>query len=143
MTPSTPGGSLSADPTSTPSASLTGIGASSIQPFYGKVLYQYNKLNPGVTVNFTGSGSGPGVTAIQQNTASFGQSEVPMTAAQLAASKGPVLQVPVDLGGVAVSYHVSGVVRGPQAQRPGAGRRSTCARSPTGTTRPSPPSTRA
>jgi phosphate transport system substrate-binding protein len=91
---------------------LTGIGASSIQPFYGKVLYEYNKLNPGVTVNFTGSGSGPGVTAIEQNTASFGQSEVPMTAAQLAASKGPVLQVPVDLGGVAVSYHVSGVSGG-------------------------------
>jgi phosphate transport system substrate-binding protein len=91
---------------------LTGIGASSIQPFYGKVLYQYNKLNPGVTVNFTGSGSGPGVTAIEQNTATFGQSEVPMTSAQLAASKGSVLQVPVDLGGVALSYHVSGVSGG-------------------------------
>jgi phosphate transport system substrate-binding protein len=107
----TPGGSLSADTTS-PAATLTGIGASSIEPFYGRVLYQYNKVNTGVTVNFTGSGSGPGVTAIEQNTASFGQSEVPMTAAQLAASKGPVLQVPVDLGGVAVSYHVSGVSTG-------------------------------
>jgi phosphate transport system substrate-binding protein len=91
---------------------LTGIGASSIEPFYGKVLFEYNKLNPGVTVNFTGSGSGPGVTAIEQNTASFGQSEVPMTAAQIAASKGPVLQVPTDLGGVAISYHVSGVSGG-------------------------------
>jgi phosphate transport system substrate-binding protein len=49
------------------------------------------------------------VTAIEQNTANFGQSEVPMTASQLAASKGTVLQVPVDLGGVAISYHVSGV----------------------------------
>ena len=107
--PSTPGGSLSSNTTSTPAATLTGIGASSIQPFYGKVLYEYNALNHGVSVNFTGSGSGPGVTAIQQNTANFGQSEIPMTAAQLAASKGPVLQVPVDLGGVAISYHVSGV----------------------------------
>jgi phosphate transport system substrate-binding protein len=106
---STPGGSLSSNTTSSPAATLTGIGASSIQPFYGKVLYQYNQLNHGVSVNFTGSGSGPGVTAIEQNTANFGQSEVPMTSAQLAASKGPVLQVPVDLGGVAVSYHVSGV----------------------------------
>jgi phosphate transport system substrate-binding protein len=106
---STPGGSLSSNTTSTPAATLTGIGASSIEPFYGKVLYQYNQLNHGVSVNFTGSGSGPGVTAIEQNTANFGQSEVPMTAAQLAASKGPVLQVPVDLGGVAISYHVSGV----------------------------------
>jgi phosphate transport system substrate-binding protein len=107
--PSTPGGSLSSNTTSTPAATLTGIGASSITPFYGKVLYEYNQLNHGVTVNFTGSGSGPGVTAIEQNTANFGQSEVPMTSAQLAASKGPVLQVPVDLGGVAVSYHVSGM----------------------------------
>ena len=107
--PSTPGGSLSSNTTSSPAATLTGIGASSIQPFYGKVLYEYNQLNHGVSVNFTGSGSGPGVTAIQQNTANFGQSEVPMTAAQLAASKGPVLQVPVDLGGVSLSYHVSGV----------------------------------
>jgi len=106
---STPGGSLSSNTTSTPAATLTGIGASSIQPFYGKVLYEYNQLNHGVTVNFTGSGSGPGVTAIEQDTANFGQSEVPMTAAQLAASKGPVLEVPVDLGGVAISYHVSGV----------------------------------
>ncbi len=73
------------------------------------MLYQYNKDNSGVSVNFSGSGSGPGVTAIEQNTANFGQSEIPMTAAQQAASKGPVLQVPTDLGGVAVSYHVSGV----------------------------------
>jgi phosphate transport system substrate-binding protein len=76
------------------------------------VLFQYNQLNKGVSVNYSPAGSGPGVTAIEQNTASFGQSEIPMTAAQLAASKGPVLQVPVDLGGVAVSYHISGVAAG-------------------------------
>jgi phosphate transport system substrate-binding protein len=88
------------------------VGASSIQPFYGRVLYQYNQLNKGVTVNYSPAGSGPGVTAIQQDTANFGQSEIPMTAAQQAAAKGPVLQVPVDLGGVAVSYNVSGVADG-------------------------------
>jgi phosphate transport system substrate-binding protein len=104
---STPGGSLSSNLTSTPSAALTGVGSSSISPFYGRVLYQYNKDNPGVTVNYSPTGSGPGVTAVEQNTASFGQSEVPMTSAQQAASKGPVLQVPVDLGGVAVSYNES------------------------------------
>ena len=109
---STPGGSLSTGLTSTPSAALTGIGSSSIVPFYGKALYEYHAANSAVTVNYSGSGSGPGVTAIEQNTASFGQSETPMTAAQLAASKGPVLQVPVDLGGVSLSYHVSGVAGG-------------------------------
>jgi phosphate transport system substrate-binding protein len=110
--PSTPGGVLSSDTTSTPAASLTGIGSSSIEPFYGRTLYQYHEDNSKVTVNYTGSGSGPGVTAIEQNTASFGQSETPMTAAQLAASKGAVLQVPIDLGGVAISYHVSGAPKG-------------------------------
>ena len=101
-----------------PRAALTGIGSSSIVPFYGKALYEYHAANSGVTVNYSGSGSGPGVTAIEQNTASFGQSEVPMTAAQLAASKGPVLQVPVDLGGVSISYN--GVVRRirPAPERP-------------------------
>ena len=109
---STPGGSLSSKPTKTPSAALTAIGSSSIQPFYGRVLFQYNKLNPGVTVSYSPAGSGPGVTAVVQNTVSFGQSEVPMTAAQQATAKGPVLQVPVDLGGVAISYHVTGVRSG-------------------------------
>jgi phosphate transport system substrate-binding protein len=106
---STPGGSLSSNLTSTPAATLTGVGSSSVSPFYGRVLYQYNKANPSVTVNYSPAGSGPGVTAIEQNTASFGQSEVPMTAAQQAASKGAVLQIPVDLGGVSLSYHVNGV----------------------------------
>jgi phosphate transport system substrate-binding protein len=107
-----PGGALSKNTTTTPSAALTAVGASSIQPFYGRVLYQYGLLNKLVTVSYAPSGSGPGVVAVEQNTASFGQSEIPMTAAQQALAKGPVLQVPVDLGGVAISYHVTGVPAG-------------------------------
>jgi phosphate transport system substrate-binding protein len=107
-----PGGSLSKNTTKSPAVALTAVGASSIQPFYGRVLYQYSKANPKVTVSYAPSGSGPGVVAVEQNTASFGQSEIPMTAAQEALAKGPVLQVPVDLGGVAISYHVTGVKTG-------------------------------
>jgi phosphate transport system substrate-binding protein len=101
------------DDTVSPSASLTGIGSSSIEPLYGQVFYQYNKANSGVSVNYSDTGSGPGVTAIQQNTANFGQSETPMTSSQLAAAtKGTVLQIPVDLGGVAISYNVPGLPNG-------------------------------
>ena len=107
-----PGGKLASHTTKTPAAALTAVGSSSIQPFYGRVLYQYNKANSKVTVSYAPSGSGPGVVAVEQNTASFGQSEIPMTAAQQALAKGPVLQVPVDLGGVAVSYHLAGVKSG-------------------------------
>jgi phosphate transport system substrate-binding protein len=106
------GGSLSAKTTSTPAAALTGVGSSSVQLLYNKILYTYSQLNKKVSVNYSPAGSGPGVTAVEQNTASFGQSEVPMTAAQLAASKGPVLQVPVDLGGIAISYNESCVPKG-------------------------------
>jgi phosphate transport system substrate-binding protein len=101
------GGSLSAKDTSTPSASLTGVGSSSVSLLYSKLFYDYSALNKGVTINYAPSGSGPGVTAVEQNTASFGQSEIPMTAAQQAASKGMVLQVPTDLGGIAISYNES------------------------------------
>ena len=107
-----PGGSLSKNLTKTPSASLTAVGSSSVQPFYGRVFYQYGLLNKGVTVSYSPGGSGPGVTAIEQGTVAFGQSEVPMTAAQQALAKGPVLQIPVDLGGVAISYHIHGIKSG-------------------------------
>jgi phosphate transport system substrate-binding protein len=109
---SAPGGSLSKNLIKTPTASLTGLGASSVQPFYGRVLYQYGLLNKKVAVSYSPGGSGPGVTAIEQGTVAFGQSEIPMSAAQQAAAKGPVLQVPVDLGGVAISYHVHGISSG-------------------------------
>jgi phosphate transport system substrate-binding protein len=99
------GGSLSAKTTSTPAETLTGVGSSSVSLLYNKVFYDYSALNKNVSVNYSPSGSGPGVTAIEQNTASFGQSEIPMTVAQLAASKGAVLQVPTDLGGIAISYN--------------------------------------
>ena len=109
---SAPGGTLSKNLTNTPSASLTGLGSSSVQPFYGRVFYQYQQLNKKVSISYSPGGSGPGVTAIEQNTVAFGQSEIPMTPAQQAAAKGPVLQLPVDLGGVAISYHVHGITSG-------------------------------
>lgn len=105
-----PGGLLggSAD-TSTPAASLTGVGASSAQPFLTAVFYDYSRSNHNVTVNYSPAGSGVGITDIEANTVDFGQSEIPMTAAdQAKASGGPVLQVPVDLGGVAIAYNVPG-----------------------------------
>ena len=49
---------------------------------------------------------------IQQATVNFGDSEIPMEAKDLALAKGPVLQVPVDLGGVAISYNIPGVPSG-------------------------------
>jgi phosphate transport system substrate-binding protein len=105
-----PGGTLGgAANTQTPTAGLTGAGASSAQPFLTRAFYDYNRLNHNVTVNYSATGSAVGISDIQNQSVDFGQSEIPMNASDQAKAKGgPVLQVPVDLGGVAVSYNVPG-----------------------------------
>ena len=87
---------------------LDGAGANSIDPFFQKVFYDYHQTYPRVTVNYSPAGSSVGISDIQQNTVAFGDSEIPMATKDLAKAKGPVLQVPVDLGGVAISYNVPG-----------------------------------
>ena len=87
---------------------LDGAGANSIDPFFEAVFYAYHKANPKVTINYDPAGSSVGVSRIQEQTVDFGDSEIPMSAKDLAAAKGVVLQVPVDLGGVAISYNVPG-----------------------------------
>lgn len=96
----------------TTSVTLDGAGANSIEPFFEQVFYQYGKKDPSVTVNYSPAGSSVGVKDVEQDTVAFGDSEIPMTSTQLAAATGgTVLQVPVDLGGVAISYDVPGAPR--------------------------------
>lgn len=91
---------------------LNGAGANSIDPFYEKVFYDYHQANPKVTINYSPAGSSVGVKDTQQQTVDFADSEIPMSTSDLAKAKGTVLQVPVDLGGVAISYNLPGVPSG-------------------------------
>jgi phosphate transport system substrate-binding protein len=109
---SAPGGKLGGDcDTRTPSLKLTGAGANSIQPFYERAFYYYNQANKGVSVDYSPVGSSVGITDVQQNTVQFGQSEIPMPS-PATGTAGTILQVPVDLGGVALSYNIPGVDTG-------------------------------
>lgn len=97
----------------TPSATLTGAGSTFDQPFFTRAFYYYNKLNPKVTVNYASIGSGGGIAQFQANTVNFGASDVPMAASDIALAKGgTVLQVPVTLGGEAISYNLYGISGG-------------------------------
>ncbi len=110
---STPGGSLSRNLTKTPAASLTALGSELGAAVLRPRLLPVRTLEQGRGRQlFTRRQCWAGVTAIEQNTVAFGQSEIPMTAAQQALAKGPVLQIPVDLGGVAISYHIHGISSG-------------------------------
>lgn len=97
--------------TQSPPEQLNGVGANSIQPFFAAAFYYYSKANQSVTVNYSPAGSSVGVTDIEQNTVEFGDSEVPI-AAPATGSGGPILQLPVDLNGVALSYNIPGIGQG-------------------------------
>ena len=95
------------------SVTLDGVGANSIDPFFERVFYDYHKANPKTTINYSPAGSSVGISDIEQNTVAFGDTEIPMAASDLAkATGGAVLQIPVDLGGVAISYNVPGATQG-------------------------------
>ncbi len=109
---SSSGGTLSpACDTQSPAFKLAGAGANSIQPFFTRVFYYYSQANKAVSINYSPAGSSVGVTDIEQNTVNFGDSEIPIKAPATGVA-GNILQVPVDLGGVALSYNLPGVPGG-------------------------------
>ena len=61
-----------------------------------------------MTITYAVVGSSAGIAAISANQVDFGASDVPMNASELAAAQGgPITQVPVDLGGEGIAYHLS------------------------------------
>ncbi len=97
-----------------PSGTLQAAGSTFVQPFFTKAFFTYTSLNSGLQVNYSGVGSGAGITDFQSGTVNFAASDVPMSSSDLAkvpASSGPVIQIPDILGGVTVSYNLPGVTQ--------------------------------
>jgi phosphate transport system substrate-binding protein len=85
---------------------VTGAGATFQFPLQSKWSSEYGKANPGVRVNYQSIGSGGGIRQITARTVQFGATDGPMTDAQLAEAKDPILHVPVTLGAVAVAVNL-------------------------------------
>ena len=91
-----------------PAPTLTGAGSTFDAPFFDLAFAKYHQQHPAVTVGYSAVGSSAGIAAISAKQADFGASDVPMTASEQAAAQGgPVVQVPVDLGGEGVVYNLS------------------------------------
>ena len=91
-----------------PVTTLTGAGSTFDAPFFGLAFAKYHQQHLAVTVGYSAVGSSAGIAAISAKQADFGASDVPMTASEQAAAKGgPVVQVPVDLGGEGVVYNLN------------------------------------
>ncbi len=92
---------------------LTGAGSTFDEPFFSAAFPEYQQQHPGVTIGYSAVGSSGGIAAFSAGDVDFGASDVPMTAAEQAAAKGgPVTQVPVDLGGEGIAYHLSSLPAG-------------------------------
>jgi phosphate transport system substrate-binding protein len=97
-------------PTDLPAGSiqLTGAGATFPLPVYTEWIYAYQYVDPSVTINYNGIGSGGGKKAIVDNTVDFAGSDSVLADADY--QKGVDLQMyPMLAGAVAPIYNIQGV----------------------------------
>jgi len=101
-----PGSGLITGPVDGEARTLNGAGATFPKPLYDQWIAAYNKLT-GVQINYQAIGSGGGIQGITDESVDFGASDGPMTDDQLAQAKGgPVLHVPMALGGDVPTYNI-------------------------------------
>ena len=93
------------------SGTINASGSTFQTNFQQAAISGFKTVQPGVTVNYGGGGSGAGRTALYANTVQFAGSDSPIPAADK--SKVPagktVLYFPVQIGPIAIAYNLSGV----------------------------------
>lgn len=92
-------------------ATLSGAGSTFVATIAQEWIKQYKSAAPGVTINYTGVGSGAGIQQLTSKTVDFAGSDAPLSTDQATATggAGAVTQIPWIAGGVAVEYNLSGV----------------------------------
>jgi phosphate transport system substrate-binding protein len=90
---------------------LTGAGATFPYPLYARWFNDY-AVRTNVRINYQSIGSGGGIRQMLAGTVDFGATDVPMTDAEMAESRTPIIHVPTVVGAVAITYNL------PALQRP-------------------------
>lgn len=89
---------------------LVGSGSTFIYPQLQAWIQAFTGRNPGITIEYTPTGSGAGqAQMLVDKTVDFAGSDPPLTREQYEKYRGMVVQLPVILGAVAVVYNVPGV----------------------------------
>ena len=92
------------------SGTLNGSGSTFQLTFQQTAIQSFKSIQPNMTVNYGGGGSGKGRTDLAGNVVQFAGSDSPIPAAETANFKGKtVLYFPVVIGPITVSYNLSGV----------------------------------
>ena len=95
-------------------ADLNGAGATFPQPIYVEWIGAFQKLQPGVKINYQGVGSGAGIQQFTAQTVDFGASDAFMkdtelTAAEAARAGAKVIHIPTVFGAIVLAYNLPGV----------------------------------
>jgi phosphate transport system substrate-binding protein len=90
------------------SAQVNGAGSTFIQPVLTEWIYAYETVDPSVTINYQGIGSGGGKKSIIDNTVDFAGSDSVLTADEYTSGK-DLQMYPMLAGAVVPIYNVSGV----------------------------------
>src|SRR4051812_37938940 len=88
-------------------SSLSGAGSTFVVPLVTSWTQHYH----GTSVNYSGIGSGGGISAISAPSVDFGASDAPLTPDQASACRGCV-QIPWAFSATSIPYNVSGVSYG-------------------------------
>ena len=92
------------------SGTLNGSGSSFQKPFQDQAIQNFKSVQPGMTVNYGGGGSGKGRTDLASGVVNFAGSDSPVPDKEKSNFTGKtVLYFPVVIGPITVSYNLSGV----------------------------------
>jgi phosphate transport system substrate-binding protein len=92
-------------------SSLSGAGSTFVNPMMQQWSSMFATSNA-VQVAYQSIGSGAGIKQLQAGTVDFGATDAFMTDADIAAGKGPVVQIPMVQAPVVVAYNLPGVASG-------------------------------
>jgi phosphate transport system substrate-binding protein len=92
-------------------SSLSGAGSTFVNPMMQQWSSTFATSN-GVQVAYQSIGSGAGIKQLQAGTVDFGATDAFMTDADIAAGKGPVVQIPMVQAPVVVAYNLPAVASG-------------------------------
>jgi phosphate transport system substrate-binding protein len=92
------------------SGTVNASGSTFQLPFQQQAIQNFKSVQPGITVNYGGGGSGKGRTDLASGVVNFAGSDSPIPPEEMSGFKGKkVLYFPVLIGPITVSYNLSGV----------------------------------
>ena len=88
---------------------ISGAGATFPAPLYQRWGVEFNKVQPGIQVNYQSVGSGAGVKNFIQGVVDFGASDAAMSDEEIAKVAAGVVLIPATAGEIVYAYNLPGV----------------------------------